>query len=427
MTVTSVAKISGSSPPPPPPSSDKFQQVLDRQIAAGGGTQGHPVTQPPPSAYNAQTQNDISQAQKTDALINNSGDDNLGSIRSLVQKDQRQWNTVKQDITPALTTAFTNTYHQLGDGKLAPDTIVKPNVAASQNKPIDYSSNYAAITGQAMQTASLAGYNNALQSWKQQQITSTDLANLKQNVVKAENSTGATAQQYWAKVNGQIQNIQEGGLFYGNQPKGQLPQDTAKSLEDQLNALFKGDEKFAANNAAVYQSTVSNLQQLNLTDKQIQPVVKATQDYQKYLSDHKIDPNSAAATTGGALPAYTKLQQAIENQLLGTQNNLAGITNRQWAAALMNDTTRAIANMGSQTVGYLTAVLDANYDLRVTKPAQQVAQAYASQSGPQKGAQAAADKLKQLTIAAGDPSYAAAILDASLPTLTKIGTQLGIY
>jgi hypothetical protein len=208
-----------------------------------------------------------------------------------------------------------------------------------------------------------------------------------------------------------------------NNNSGAYPEQAASAEVKQLNALEPGNAKFAAANNAALAKATKQWQQMGVTKPQLSPIINAY--------------NNAKQATNPASERQAKnqLNAAIEKSLTEAANQ-AG-SNPQAQAKAMTDRAADIQIAGPQDPAFQTAVDNANYDLQVTKPAQQVAKAYNTalvkarangalpDDAATAAAAAAANKLKTVTHNAGNSYYADQIIQASQGTIDSITKDMG--
>jgi hypothetical protein len=151
---------------------------------------------------------------------------------------------------------------------------------------------------------------------------------------------------------------------------------------------------------------------------------QATDSANLYLQNPKLPHNPAIVGNVNAneQQANAQLQGQIETWL----NKYAGHNPTATAVADHADT---LAKFGPHDPFFQTAVQNATYDVQVTEPAQNVANAYATgmtQGGAQAAAQKAAQTLATVTHNAGDPHFALQIIQHSQGTIDQITKEMGL-
>jgi hypothetical protein len=208
-----------------------------------------------------------------------------------------------------------------------------------------------------------------------------------------------------------------------NNNGGAYPEQAAAAEVKRLNALEPDNSKFAAANNAALAEATKQWQQMGVTKSQLGPIINAYNDAKQ------------ATNPASERRAENQLNAAIEKSLKDAANQ-AG-SNPQARAKAMTDRAADIQMAGPQDSAFQTAVDNANYDLQVTKPAQQVAKAYntglakARANGALPGdattaaAAAAANELKTVTQNAGNSYYAGQIIQSSQGTIGSITKDMG--
>jgi hypothetical protein len=166
---------------------------------------------------------------------------------------------------------------------------------------------------------------------------------------------------------------------------------------------------------------------MGVTKPQLSPIIDAynnlnqtTNAANQYLQNPKMPHNREIADgfNSSEQQARDQLNAAIEKSLTDAANR-AGNDPKDRSKA-MTERAFNIEIAGPQDQTFQSAVDSANYDLQVNKPAQSVADAYAS-GGPA----AAADKLKAVTANAGNSYYAGQIIQQSQGTIDSITRDMG--
>lgn len=208
------------------------------------------------------------------------------------------------------------------------------------------------------------------------------------------------------------------------------PDQSAKAEVQQLNALEPGNAKFAAANNAALNKAIGQWRQMGVTKSQLDPIInaynnakQATDSANLYLQNPKLPHNPAVVgdVNANERQANAQLQGQIETWL--TKHSGGNPT-----AAAVADHAGILAKFGPHDSFFQTAVQKATYDLQVVKPAQQVANAYATgmrQGGAQAAAQKAAQTLATVTHNAGDPHFALQIIQHSQGTIDQITKEMG--
>jgi hypothetical protein len=232
-----------------------------------------------------------------------------------------------------------------------------------------------------------------------------------------------------------------------NNNGGAYPERAAGAEVKQLNALEPGNNKFAAANNAALAEATKQWTQRGVTYPQLHPIISAYDNVKQisnnitqvrqYLQDPHLPHNMAIVDglnseeqqdAGALKTAKAQLNAAIEHSLKLAAKQ-AG-SNPAARSQAMTERASYLQLVMPQDKAFQTAVGDANYDLQVVDPAQQVAKAYASGTaytpglGGGGGAIAAADRLKTLTQQVSNPYYASQIIQASKGTINSITTDM---
>jgi hypothetical protein len=260
-----------------------------------------------------------------------------------------------------------------------------------------------------------------------QVVTGVDNSQIKPIITAMANANAAgpgSSAKSWSAVEQTTYNM----LIDNN--TGAYPELKAEAEIEQLNALepsnAPGYANFvAANNQALAQAT-QQWSQMGVTKDKLGPIIDAynnaeqtTNQVTQFLnSHHDVNRGIVSDLMASEQQANTQLQSAIEKSLTDAANQ-AG-TDPKARSAAMTERAADIQLAGPQDQAFQTAVDNANYDLQVTKPAEQVADAYAKG-----GAVAAADELKTVTQNAGNAYYASQIIEQSKGTIDEITSYLG--
>jgi LysM repeat protein len=212
-----------------------------------------------------------------------------------------------------------------------------------------------------------------------------------------------------------------------NNNHGAHPELAAAAEVNQLNALEPGNTSFAAANNAALADATTQWEKMGVTQPQLSPIINAynaatltTTSVNRYLQNPRLPHNRTIVSDllGSEDEANRALNMAIENALTDAADR-AG-SDPQVRSKAMTLRAMYIQAAGPQDAGFQTAVNNANYDLQVEKPAESVADAYATG-----GAVAGADRLAAVTRGAGNSYYAGQIIEASQGTINSIAKDLG--
>jgi hypothetical protein len=361
---------------------------------------GQVVFSPGRAPVNGRTVAQIQAAERADAAAA------CDPTVALKQAAQRQWARVQTDLEKEL--------QSQGAGKLAPDQIVKPVIAALDDW---------AIGNDDLRDATGAAYAKVYRQWQHAGITSQQLAPIFRDRAAAAQDDQAfqkwltqhpgevnrafieeheqESAQNWAKVQQDVEQWLETSVSLRA-----FPEINATKLVGELNAAFPHDTKFAAASQAALQSATQQWQALGITRDKLGPVINAYTSYEKALHADK-----------GVGQARAQLLASIETELNAAARQAGSSPQGRLLAVWQRECVLQL--VGPQTAAFRDAVTSADTDLEVTQPAERVAKAY--QSG---GAAAAARTLLTVT-ENGGPGYAGLIIRASLPTIDKISGDLG--
>ncbi|HXW31012.1 MAG TPA: hypothetical protein VEK55_16755, partial [Xanthobacteraceae bacterium] len=361
---------------------------------------GQVVFSPGRAPVNARTVAQIQAAERADAAAVRN------PTAALKQAAQRQWARVQTDLE--------NDLQSQGAGKLAPDQVVQPTIAALNDW---------AIGNNDLRDATSAAYAKVYQQWQRAGVTSQQLAPIFHDRAAAVRDDQAfqkwltqhpgevnrafieaheqESAQNWAKVQQDVEQWLETSVSLRA-----FPEVNAAKLVGELNAAFPHDTKFAAASQAALQSATQQWQSLGITRDKLGPVINAYTSYEKALHADK-----------GVGQARAQLLASIETELDAAARQAGSSPQERLLAVWQHESVLQL--VGPQTAAFRDAVSSADTNLEVTQPAERVAKAY--QSG---GAAAAARTLLTVT-ENGGPGYAALIIRASLPTIDKIGKDLG--
>lgn len=334
---------------------------------------------------------------------------------------QEQWKKAAQHIAADL--------QAQANGKLLPDQIVQPTVSALDQW---------AIGNNRLREATQEAYNQDYNKWKQQGITSEQLAPiLKDRQAAIHDDEALThlhsskhraragqlqtqAREAWAKVQQDTQQWLQSSIGLRA-----FPEDLGAQRVRQLDALFPHDKGFAAVNHAALQDATQTWQALGITHKKLGPVLDAYNAYETAVKErqqtlrnphwHNEDPTEDSQLTQQVNGAWSRLQSAIEQQLRDAAKQSGSPRTASQAMLAQAGILRIV---GPQTTDFRRGVDAANTYMQTNVPAQQVAAAYR-----RGGAAAAATTLLRATQNAA-PGYAGSIITASRPTIDKIASDL---
>lgn len=234
-----------------------------------------------------------------------------------------------------------------------------------------------------------------------------------------------------------------------NNNVGAYPEQAAAAEVKQLNALEPGNAKFAAANNAALAEATKQWTQMGITYHQLHPIISAYDNVKQisnniaqvrqYLQDPHLSHNSAivdglnseeqqdiAALSAAKAKLNTDIECSLTKAADQAGSNLAARSRAMTERACNIQLVMPHDNAFQADVG------QANYDLQVVKYAKDVAAAYAKAGGAGTpgldyggGALAAANELKTVTQAIGNPYYAAQIVKMSQGTIDNITKYMG--
>jgi hypothetical protein len=329
------------------------------------------------------------------------------------QAAQAAWSTVRTDIANDLRTQ--------GAGKIAPDQVVEPTLTALDNW---------AIGNDDLKSAAQAAYGQIDAEWQDQGLTSEQVAPILKDRAAAIEADQALhgpnrvqncrlvselqqqSTQEWSQVQ---QDIQQWLTQYAGGTA--FPEDKAAKMVSALDASFAGDTRLAAAGQAALQAATQDWRALGVTHDKLDPVINAYNSYESALNGQRSVHNAGLRSelAPDVSLDYSNLVKAIETHVSAAAG--AGSSQARQNAILQSEALLEL--VGPQTTDFENAVDTADTDLLVTRPAEQVAEAY--QRG---GAPAAAQTLLDVT-KVGGIVYAARIIAANQPTIDEISADLG--
>jgi hypothetical protein len=222
---------------------------------------------------------------------------------------------------------------------------------------------------------------------------------------------------------------------------GAYPEQAAAAEVKQLNALEPGNAKFAAANNAALTEATKQWTQMGVTYRQLHPIISAYNNVKQisnnitqvrqYLQNPRL-PHNMAIVDGlnrkeqQDIDTLSAAKAKLDTDIKCSLTEAAGQAGSNPAARSQAMTERAsnLQLVMPHDKAFQADVGEANYDLQVVKYAKAVAAAYAKGGGANApnggGALAAANELKAVTQASGNPYYAAQIVQASKGTIDNI-------